>query len=83
MFTPIDDRHEMSCHMLGGSTMPQTSRTDPTLLRALEKAAKQRLTPEELRSQRVSYILSSLARESLITREQVERVLANQEGRTA
>ena len=63
--------------------MPQTSRTDPTLLRALEKAAKQRLTPEELRSQRVSYILSSLARESLITREQVERVLANQEGRTA
>lgn len=59
------------------------SRSDPKLIQALEEAAKRGLTPEELRRQRVSYVLSSLPKESAITREQVERVLARQEGRGA
>jgi hypothetical protein len=57
--------------------------TDPRLLTKLEKAAKRRLSPEELRRQKVSFILGSLGEESTITRERVERELDKLEGNAA
>lgn len=55
--------------------------TNQALLRALTKASAQPQTAAELHRQRVSYILGILKDTSGVTRERVERVLAEQEGR--
>jgi hypothetical protein len=56
-------------------------KTDDGLLRALSEAAKRKPNQEQAHRQRVSYIMSSLGRNSGVTREKVERVLAAQEER--
>lgn len=56
-------------------------RTRESLLKALEKAASRRLTPEEVEGQRVSFIMGSLKEESSVTRSRVREVLAEQQGR--
>lgn len=55
-------------------------RTKDSLLRALEKASARAPTAEELRKQRVSFIMGSLKESSGVTRARVEQVLAEQEG---
>jgi hypothetical protein len=55
-------------------------KTQETLLSALRKASAHPVTPEELHAQRVSFIMGSVKAESGITREQVQQVLAKQEG---
>lgn len=52
--------------------------TKPELLEALKKSAKTKMTPEEHREQRISFIMGSLDDKSGMTREQVSRVLAEQ-----
>ena len=56
-------------------------KTDEALLRRLRQAASAPLTAEELRRQRVSFIMGSVGDESNVTREYVESYLDAQEGR--
>ena len=62
-----------------GSNMPEP-KTDETLLRALHEAAQRKLSPEELREQRVSFIMGTVKSDSGVTRERIRHVLAEQEG---
>lgn len=55
-------------------------RTDPNLLKALEKAASKKLTPSEIFEQRVSFVFGSIDSKSGITRERVKQVIRDQEG---
>lgn len=55
-------------------------KTDAALLRALEDSAN-KATPDELRKQRVSFIMGMLGKTSHITRARVQEVLAKQEGK--
>jgi hypothetical protein len=54
-------------------------KTSKSLLDALREATRP-VTSEELHAQRVSFIMGSVKAESGITREQVQQVLAKQEG---
>lgn len=56
-------------------------RTDAGLLKALQSAATKTPSADELREQRISFILGSLGKESGITREKVVRVLDDQQGK--
>jgi hypothetical protein len=55
-------------------------KTKESTLRALEKGAGRRLTAEEIQKQRISFIVGSLDAKSPITREKVERLLAERRG---
>ena len=55
-------------------------KTNEALLRALKVASTRKPTAEELHRQRVSYIMGTLKETSGVTRDRVERVLAEQEG---
>lgn len=57
--------------------------TDPKLIEALREAAQRGLTYEELRKQRVSFIMASVEDSSGVSREQVEEILDRHEGRKA
>jgi hypothetical protein len=58
-------------------------KTKRSLLNALERASSSTPTAEELRKQRVSFIIGSLKESSGVTRARVEQVLSEQEGRKA
>lgn len=58
-------------------------KTDPSLVTALEKAARAPLSAEEIERQRISYVMGSLKADSEITRAKVEEILAQQKGRLA
>lgn len=55
-------------------------KTKESTLRALEKAARRPLTSGEIEQQRVSFVIGSLDADSSITREKVEKILAEQRG---
>ncbi len=55
-------------------------KTDESLLQALHVASSRAITPEEMKTQRVSFIMGSLKASSSVTRAKVQEVLANQEG---
>jgi hypothetical protein len=55
--------------------------TKESLLTNLRAAAKRRPSSEELRKQRVSFILGTLKDTSTVTRAQVTEILAAQEGK--
>lgn len=56
-------------------------KTSEQLLKAISDAARRGPTASELRNQRVSFIMGSLDKKSGVTREQVRKVLAAQDGR--
>lgn len=56
-------------------------KSDAALLEALRRAASRKLTQGELQRQKVSFILGSVKETSGITRERIERELAQQDGR--
>jgi hypothetical protein len=58
-------------------------RTDPSLLAALSKATTRSLTAKEVHDQQVSFIMSSLNQSSGVTRQRVDEVLAERDGRPA
>jgi Ca2+-binding EF-hand superfamily protein len=58
-------------------------KTKQSTLEALEAAARRPLTPEEIRKQRVSFVMGSLDADSSITREKVEKILAEMRGEAA
>ena len=55
--------------------------TNKSLLNALRNSVGRHLTEEELRAQRVSFVMGSLGQKNDATRARVEDVLAEQEGR--
>lgn len=63
--------------------MPQDIKTDKELLESLRYAASRELSRAELLAQRVSFIIGNLPKESTITREQVEEILEQHEGKAA
>lgn len=60
--------------------MPEL-KTEQSLLDALREASSHTPTAEELQRQRVSFIMGSLKTDSSVTRDRVQKVLAEQEGR--
>jgi hypothetical protein len=58
-------------------------KTDETLLKTLRAAAGKQMTAAEVREQRISFILGTLKKDSGVTRERVEQVLAVQRGERA
>lgn len=58
-------------------------RTSDALLLTLRQASLRKPTAEEIRKQRVSFIMGSLKPDSTVTRERVERVLSVNEGKKA
>ncbi len=58
----------------------ETVRGDPEVLKALEKASARQMTAEERRQQKVSFIVGTMGDDSTITREKVEKILAEQNG---
>ncbi|MEX0971506.1 MAG: hypothetical protein WD046_13795 [Paracoccaceae bacterium] len=61
--------------------MLQNYETDPNLDRDLRIAAQQKMTAAEIYRQRVSFILGSVSEKSHVTKEDVVRILAKQDGR--
>lgn len=57
-------------------------KTSQSLLDALRKASSQKVSSDELHAQRVSFIMGTVKGASGITRQQVQQVLAKQEGST-
>lgn len=60
--------------------MPIDIKTDADLLRRLREAAGKALTNEELRAQRLSFILGNLPKDSTVTRDEIEKILNQIEG---
>ena len=58
----------------------ETAKGDPEVLKALEKASARQMTAEERRQQKVSFIVGTMGDDSTITREKVEKILAEQNG---
>ncbi len=56
-------------------------KTNEPLLQALARASEHKATPQEIREQRISFILGSIKESSGITRERIQRVLDEQEGK--
>ena len=56
--------------------------TNPNLLAALREAGQRKASTEQVNKQRVSFIVGSLKPNTPITREKIESVLAEQEGRS-
>ncbi len=54
--------------------------TSGALLNALCEASSRPISPTELYAQRVSFIMGSVKIDSGITREQIQQVLAKQQG---
>lgn len=57
--------------------------TNPGLLAAIHESMLRKPSEEEIHNQRVSFIIGSMKPNSPVTREKIERVLAEQEGRNA
>lgn len=60
--------------------MPTNLKTNEKLIRALKTVADRRMSAEELRNQRVSFVLGSLPARSPVTRAQVEEAVEDYEG---
>ncbi len=58
-------------------------KTDESLLKRLKAAAQRPMTEQQVKEQRVSFILGMVGESSNVTREKVESVLARQEGKAA
>lgn len=54
--------------------------TEPTLLERLSAAARRGLSGQEVREQRISFIMSAVDDDSTITKAQVEQVIRQFEG---
>ena len=54
--------------------------TDPEILALIVNSIRP-LTPEEIYKQRISFIVGSLPANSKITREEIEQMLAERDGR--
>ncbi len=58
-------------------------KTQESLLNALRNALRHQPTHEELRKQRISFIMGCIGNSSNVTRSRVQEILDKQEGRKA
>ncbi|HEU4778001.1 MAG TPA: hypothetical protein VFS95_14390 [Telluria sp.] len=61
----------------------KSQHTNPGLLAAITESMHRKPSVEEIHNQRISFIIGSMKPNSPVTREKIERVLAEQEGRIA
>lgn len=59
--------------------MPQPA-TSAELMTALRSAAGRKMTRREITQQKVSFVISAVSDDTEITREEVEKVIKQQEG---
>lgn len=57
------------------------SKSRSELISAIQKTARTSPSANELNAQRISFIMGSLKKESTVTRDQIQRVLEEQEGK--
>lgn len=57
-----------------------TIKTNPNLLRAIERTVDRQPSAAELQAQRISFVFGSLGNKSSVTRAQVQNVLDKQNG---
>jgi hypothetical protein len=57
--------------------------TDPELLERLRLAAQRPMTREEVREQKISWVLGNLPFDSAVTRDEVEAAIVRHEGYAA
>lgn len=81
-FSDLNARRESNGRGLERA-MPYDIKTDADLLRRLRAAAGKSLSQEELRAQRLSFILGNLPKDSTVTRDEVERMLDQIDGEKA
>ncbi len=60
--------------------MPTENKTDPGLLERLKKAAAMKMTAEQRRQQRISFIHGGLSHTSTLSHADIERMLGQHEG---
>lgn len=60
--------------------MPTDLKTDAGLLMKLEQAAKRHMTKDEMRLQKISFVMGNMPKESTLTRQQVAEILDSAEG---
>jgi hypothetical protein len=63
--------------------MPEQPKTDPQLIRRLERAAKHEMSAEEIRRQTVSFVYGNLPQGNTLTRREVAEALARLGGEVA
>lgn len=56
---------------------------DPELMELLRASAGEKMTKQQIRSQKVSFVMSAVGKENNITRADVERMIDESEGQTA
>jgi hypothetical protein len=59
----------------------ERQRTDSSLVAAMYASVKRKPSADELRKQRISFIAGSMKPDSAVTKEKIEQVLAEHEGR--
>lgn len=57
--------------------------TKKEILQLLAESTKRTPTAEEIERQRISFIIANLSKDSTVTREQIERVLREGQGKIA
>lgn len=57
--------------------------SDKALIGKLRAAAGKKMTAEEVRAQRVSFVMSAVDKDDSVTRADVERVISEREGAAA
>jgi hypothetical protein len=57
-----------------------SAKADRRLIQKLEHAAQQRQSPKEILEQSVSFVYGSIDKESNVTRDQVRKIIVEQEG---
>ena len=56
--------------------------TDPELIERLRKAASREMTADEIHAQKVSWVYGQLPHDSEITKDQVDIIIRNMDGKT-
>ena len=64
-----------------GATMPVDLKDDKDLLDLVEKAKQHKISAEEARNQRASYVYGNMPKDAEATRQRVEDLLAKQDRR--
>lgn len=57
--------------------------TNPELLKALTEAAGRKMTPEEVREQRISFVMGMIDEKSDVSRADVAKIIDDRDGKAA
>ena len=71
------------CQRLVGVYELSSIKTDPDLLAAIRNAAGRKMNPDQVREQRISFVMSAIDESSDVTRADVGRMIDEREGEAA